>query len=172
MTFCIKSTEIANGYMNDKYGNKGPADNMIQGIPQTSFPIYWEDAPEGVKSFAVIFMDNDNAKDEGFPFVHWLVCDIPAACNCLEENASRDNRQMVQGTNSWSTSFGPYEKYEGEITRRFGGPAPEGCVHEYEMTIYALDCKLDLEEGFYYNDLRKEMRGHIIDRAKLLFMYG
>ena len=116
-------------------------------------------------------MDNDNAKGEGFPFIHWLACNIPGEMTGLCEDASRKSDFIVQGRNSWAAPYGPYEGIPKELTLRFGGPAPSE-EHEYELTIYALDQRLDLEEGYYYNDLRKAMRGHILAETELLFLYG
>ena len=171
MTFRLLSAAVRDERMEKKYGNQSSAENIIHDIPQISFPMNWTGIPEGTESFAIIFMDNDNAEDEGFPFVHWLACNIPAHVTELKENASREADFFVQGTNSWSTPFGPYEGIPKDLTLHFGGPAP-ACVHEYEVTIYALDTQLALETGFFYNDLRKAMRGHILSEATLLFYYG
>lgn len=155
----------------DRYGNLSKEGNIIEDIPQTSFPLNWEDIPAGTKSFAIIFMDNDNAKDEGFPFVHWLACNIPGDIAGIKENSSREDDFYIQGTNSWSTKFGPYEGISKDLTLHFGGPAPS-VEHEYEITLYALDKMLDLETGFFYNDLRKAMRSHILAEATLIGLYG
>lgn len=161
----------AEGRFEDKYGNRSQIGNIIEDIPQTSFPLNWTAVPEGTKSFAIIFMDNDNAKDEGFPFVHWLACNIPGDIEEIKENSSREDDFYLQGTNSWSTNFGPYEGISKDLTLHFGGPAP-AVEHEYEITLYALDKMLELSSGFFYNDLRKAMRGHILAEATLIGLYG
>ncbi len=43
--------------------------------------------------------------------------------------------------------------------------------HLYEIHVYALDNLLDLENGFYLNDLFHEMRGHVLDECTLLGVY-
>ena len=73
------------------------------------------------------------------------------------------------GTNSWSAAFEGYRKGK-DITQYYGGPAPIN-QHEYELELFALNTKLDLDKGFYYNELRKKMEGHIIEKAKLKFIY-
>ena len=90
------------------YGCNGPEDNMKYGIPQTSFPLSWEGVPEGTKSFALIYIDYDNAEDEGVPWVHWLVSDIPGDVTEIKENASREEGFYPQGRNSWATRLGEY----------------------------------------------------------------
>ena len=144
---------------------------MKFGIPQTSFPLAWEGAPAGTQSYAIVFIDYDDVKDEGFPFIHWLVSDIPASVNGLPENASRCNPGFRQGRNSWCIPFGPYKDIPEEYSLHFGGPAPE-YEHEYEVWLYALDCMPGLENGFWYNDLRRAMRGRVLEKALLGGFYG
>lgn len=171
MKFKVTSPAVLDGRLEDRYGNKSEENNLAYDIPLTSFPLQWEGAPAETRSYAIIFMDNDNAKDEGFPFVHWLACNIPGEATGICEDASRKENFLVQGTNSWVTPYGPYAGIPKELTLRFGGPAPS-YEHEYELTLYALDQFLELEEGYYYNDLRKAIRGHVLAETELLFFYG
>jgi len=171
MKFELKSTAVVNGFMADKYGDRCNRKDIINNIPQISFPLEWTESPENTKSFAIVFMDYDNCESEGFPFVHWLVANIPADVKSLEADCSRVGGPFIQGTNSWSVIFGPYEDIPKEYTLRFGGPAPGDVQHEYETTIYALDKVLDLEEGFTFNQLRKAMRGHILEEATMYALY-
>lgn len=171
MAFKLKSKAVINGKLKDKYGDRADKENIIQDIPQISFPLEWENPPKGTKSYAIVFMDYDNSESEGFPFVHWLVCNLPAKTRRLPEDCSRNGGAFTQGTNSWSIPFGPYKNISKELTLRFGGPAPGPVEHEYETTIYALDIEADLDAGFYYHELRKEMRGHILAEAALYALY-
>lgn len=171
MEFRLFSDAVVDGIMADKYGDRCDVKDIVCDIPQISFPLEWEGVPEGTKSFALVFMDYDNSESEGFPFVHWLVADIPANSRQLQEDCGRKGGEFVQGTNSWSTIFGPYENIPEELTLRFGGPAPGNVQHEYEITIYALDKKLNLKPGFYFSQLRKAMRGHVLSEATLYALY-
>lgn len=171
MKFRLMSSSVKDGMMADKYGDRCDCADIIEGIPQISFPLEWEGAPEGTNSFAIVFMDYDNCESEGFPFVHWLVANIPANITCLPEDCSRNGGDFIQGANSWSIEFGPYAGISRELTSRFGGPAPGEVQHEYEITIYALDCMLDLKERFYFSQMRKAMRGHILAEAVMHALY-
>lgn len=171
MALILASDAVINGKMEDKYGDRGLNENILHGIPQISFPVKWSGGPKGTKSYAIVFMDYDNSESEGFPFVHWLVSNIPADVYELPEDCSRRGGDFIQGTNSWSTIFGPYKNIPTEFTLRFGGPAPGDLQHEYELTIYALDKKLDLSEGFYFSELRKSMRNHILAEDILYAIY-
>ena len=77
------------------------------------------------------------------------------------KNTSLD---FVQGNNSNISKFlgensGPVEGYTG--------PMPHDKTHYYTLTVYALDTKLDLKEGYWLNDFLREMEGHIIDSATI-----
>ncbi len=167
----IKSSAFVDGNIKIRYGNLGDSENIEYGIPQTSFPLEWDNVPDGTQSFAIVFVDYDDVKDEGFPFLHWLVCDIPGSCRGMPEDASRCGGEFHQGHNSWCIPFGDYAGIPDEYSVRFGGPAPE-YRHEYEMWLYALDCYPNLSDGFWYNDLRRAMRGHVLEKAVLCGFYG
>lgn len=171
MEFKLTSKAVTDGILADAYGDRCEKANIVNDIPQISFPLEWEGAPEGTKSFAIIFMDYDNCESEGFPFVHWLAANIPAECRSLPEDCGRTGGDFIQGTNSWSTKFGPYADIPKNLTLRFGGPAPGDARHEYETTIYALDRVLNLKEGFYFSQLRKAMRGHVLAEAVMYALY-
>jgi len=51
----------------------------------------------------------------------------------------------------------------GEIG--YGGPNPPDKMHTYRFKLYALDTKLDLAEGATKSELRKAMKGHVLDKT-------
>lgn len=167
--FKLDSKGISDGRIMAQYGIDSK--EVIQGIPQRSLPYEWQGVPSGTKSYAIVFQDYDNVPDEGFSWIHWLLADIPSDIRSLPENASREDSSLIQGTNSWNVPYEPYAEITGDLLIHYGGPAPERC-HEYETKIYALDCMLDLKPGFYYNDLRRAMEGHILAEATLKGYYG
>ena len=165
--FALTSTGFQDGLIHGRYGQN--SEHVSRGVPQLSFPLSWQNPPAGTKSYALVFQDFDNIPDEGFAWLHWLVCDIPAEATSLAENASRLNRDLIQGRNSWICPYGNYGLDES-LTDYYGGPAPER-DHEYEVSLYALDTLLGLSKGFYYNDLRRAMAGHILAEAVLKGVY-
>ena len=73
---------------------------------------------------------------------------------------------MVQGRNSsWSPFIGGSRDSESAIG--YTGPYPPDKTHWYTLKVYALDEVLELEEGFYLNELRREVKEHAIDRDEL-----
>jgi len=54
-----------------------------------------------------------------------------------------------------------------EITQSYVGPMPPDQTHDYTLTVYAVDTTFDLQPGFFYNELRKNLVGHVLAEASL-----
>ena len=166
----LTSKAVVDGYLDPEYGINTTDESQIKyGIPQRSLPLEWDEVPEATESFAIVCMDYDNVEDEGVPWVHWLVSDIDKDVRGLADNQAEDEN-LIQGMTSWALPYGPYEGIPTEYISRYGGPAP-GRTHEYEIELFALDIKPNLEKGFYYNKIRKIAEEHAIDKATLRFLY-
>lgn len=169
MNFQLKSPGIINGIIADKYGKH--AGNDIHDIPQTSIPLRWEGAPADTKAFALVCIDYDNYEEEGYPWLHWSVANIPAEITELPENCSLDiqriDRRIIQGKTSWISELEP----ESPECNRYGGPAPQKKSHEYEFRLYALSDFLNLDNGYYHNYLRKSLQNVILGEAVLCGKY-
>ncbi len=151
----IISSGIQNGKIADIYGKFGTA--FKNGMPTYSLPFQIEDAPHNTVSFAVILDDKDAIPVAGFIWIHWLIADLTRTH--LPANASETMRDtFVQGQNSWGESC-------------YGGMAPPNAPHTYDLTVYALDTELCLQEGFTVDELRQAMQGHILDVATLSGVY-
>jgi Raf kinase inhibitor-like YbhB/YbcL family protein len=111
--------------------------------------LFWKNAPEGTKSFAITMYDPDAPTGSGF--WHWVVFDIPSNVNELITNAGNMKLNLTpNGAIQSITDYG---------VKGFGGPCPpEGHgFHQYIITVYALKTdKLGLNEstnpaivGFY-----------------------
>ena len=85
-----------------------------------------EDVPQEAESLALIVDDPDA---QGRTWAHWVVYDMPAAAR-IDENTVPGK----QGGNDFGR-------------RDYGGPCPPSGTHRYFFKIYALDKKLELEEG-------------------------
>lgn len=162
----LYSDGIQNGKILEKYGKRGAC---TDDVPTLSLPLSWDDIPSQTVSFALAFLDYDNIPDEGVCWIHWLAANIPADRRSLAEDESRSNPELLQGRNSWAAPFPPYGK-SPDVTDFYGGPAPER-LHKYEISLYALDCRLNLSSGFYYNELRDQIKGHILAEAVLYGTY-
>ena len=83
----------------------------------------WSGAPEGTKSFAVTFYDQDAPTGSGF--WHWVAYDIPAGITHL------DAEGLPAGVREGNTDVG--------VPGYLGPCPPVGRKHVYTYTVYALD---------------------------------
>lgn len=155
-----------NGLLPDKYGKHASPADYYNGNPCVSFPFKIEDVPTGTQSFAIVFIDFDSTPVCGFTWIHWLACNIPATMTEIPENFSQDAPEgVVQGHNSCISRFLGKETDPKTVSRYIGPQPPEPDNHTYSLYVYALDTMLDLKEGYYLNELRKSMKGHVLERA-------
>ena len=72
----------------------------------------------------------------------------------------------MQGTNSdWSPLAGGHTN--PAVIRRYAGPFPPDKTHVYTLSVYALDCELNLQEGYFLNEFRRAIRGPVLAEAEL-----
>lgn len=161
----VTSSAIKNGHFEDKYGKRG---NQFSpnGMPTYSIPFEIHDAPVGTQSFAVVLEDKDAITASGFVWIHWLIANLERTQ--VQENESQSATDYVQGANSWASKLGQFDLAEASA---YGGMAPPNCEHRYELMVYALDTKLDLQPGFRFNDLHFAMQGHILAQAVVMGRY-
>ncbi len=134
-----------------------PAMYTCQGS-DISPPLTWTESPEGTQSYALI-MDDPDAP--GGVFTHWLIYDIPASVNQLPEGMPIEPQVSngIQGQNDFGRTG-------------YGGPCPPpGGPHRYRFSLYALDQKLNLEQGASKAQLLASMEEHILDRYELTGLF-
>ncbi len=120
-----------------------------QGI---SPPLEWQGAPEGTKEFAIDCFDPDAS---GGGFVHWVLYNIPGNIKSIEEG------KIPKGSREGMNDYGKY---------KYGSPCPpRGPPHRYVFTVYALDKSLG--EIQTLDDLKREIRGHVLAEGKLTGLY-
>ena len=155
MSFVIRSSAFA-------AGEAIPRRHTGQG-EDLSPPLTWEGAPGATRELALIVDDPDAPSPQ--PWVHWVICKIPADVTQLPEGVPTSGRLSdppgaVQGANSWPTIG-----YRGPMP-----PAGHG-VHHYHFKLYALDGELTAEPGLDKAELLKAMKGHILAEAELIGTY-
>lgn len=111
-----------------------------------------EDIPDGTASLALIIDDPDAPSKT---WLHWMVYDIPAGTNVIEE----DSVPGAEGSND----FGK---------REYGGPCPPSGEHRYFFRAFALDEKLGLGEGRSRSEVEDAMQGHVIGSCELMARYS
>lgn len=158
----IISTAMNGGPIPDKYGKRGTDFNQF-GVPVRSIPFSVEDAPAETVSYALLLEDKDAVSVCGFSWVHWTAAGIKK--QVMEENASQEAGDFVQGINSWFGSCGR----EGALG--YGGMTPPDRPHRYELHVFALDIVPKLQNGFYVDDLFRAMEGHVLEQMTVTGTY-
>lgn len=161
----VTSSGITNGVIEDKYGKRGTQFNEAN-MPTYSLPIKIQNSPKGTVSYALILEDKDAVPVCGFSWIHWIAANITKTE--IEENESILKTNFVQGVNSWC---GAITKVDKKLAIGYGGMTPPDKPHIYELHVFALKDKLDLQEGFYMNELYKAMDGYILDQTTLKGCY-
>lgn len=160
------SVPLEKGYLADRFGKYAGQPDRYQGYPKRSFPITISDAPRATKSFAVWLIDYDAVPVSGFPWIHWNIANVPGDTTQIPEDASRTEAlAMVQGKNA--NAGGLIHQSDTLISQGYVGPQPPNADHAYTLTVFALDTTLDLQPGFWLNEARHAMAGHILTETSI-----
>lgn len=122
----------------------------------------WSKVPEGTRSLALVVYDPD-APDPENPkrtWVHWVLYDLPPTSEGLPRGVQPGDlpEGTRQGENDWGRTG-------------YGGPCPPVGRHRYFHALYALDTELpDLDEPTR-DELKKAMKGHVLEKAVLMGTY-
>lgn len=119
-------------------------------------PLTWKNPPNGTKTFAIILASLDTPIGKTY---NWILYNLPATTTKLEEGC-RLSDDISVGMNSFD-----------ELSYR--GPCPsDDKNHRYTLTIYALDQELDIMNGASIHDVLDAMKGHILQKAEITFVYN
>lgn len=152
----VSSSGIVDGVIADKYGKRGS--QQINGAPTLSIPLSILDAPEGTVCYAIQMIDPDSKPLCGYEWVHWLAVNIEGSE--LTENASIDlSTDLIQGKNDFGTTG-------------YGGPTPPDKPHTYVIAVYALDAKVDLQNGFSKEEFDTAISGHVVAEVEITGSYS
>lgn len=181
------------------FGIYDPQEHMVLGR-NISPQLRWSGAPEGTQSFAVMIRDldapsvADDVNQEGkvisrdlerVEFYHWLLVDIPAGVDHIEEGHDA-NDVTVGGKAPLEDALGrrginDYTDFLAENPGMAGtyggydGPCPpwnDEIPHRYVFSVMALDTQsLDLPKEFRGPDMEKALKGHILDQASVTATY-
>lgn len=161
------SVPLIDGYLPDKYTKHAHNQYKTQDKPTWSFPINIDDAPNGVRSYAVEFLDYDSIPVCGFMWIHWLAANFSGDLKQIPENVSKDSNfdgKYVRGNNSGAGSL---VGLDDSFNKDYLGPQPPDKIHAYTLTVYALDTVLDLKEGYWFNEFKNEIKNHVIEKETI-----
>ncbi len=165
----VTSKAIVNGHFEDRFGKRG-TDISKYGAASRSIPLSISDYPAETKTFALFLEDKDSIPVCGFAWIHWLAANIKR--HTIEENESVTANDFIQGVNSLYNGLNnPPDGPQRLEVSNYVGMAPPDRPHEYELHVFALDTDLDLEQGFYWNELYHAMNGHILAQTTISAIY-
>ncbi len=122
--------------------------------------LYWKEAPDKTKSFALILHDPDAPGAGGF--THWVLYNIPAERRHLAPTVPREEEIPGTGTQGINDA--------GQIG--YTGPCPPFGTHRYYLHLFALDSELRLPPGLAHAELTAAMEGHTLEQAELMGTYA
>ncbi len=125
-------------------GQAIPLENSAYGdnfSPQLS----WGAGPEGTQSYVVIMEDPDLPGRP--PFLHWIIGDLPADMTSLPAGLVETPEGAFQTGVRGATYF---------------GPRPPSGLHNYTFQVFALDERLELDDGAKLDDVKAKMTGHAL----------
>lgn len=155
--------DLPNNLLPDKYGKYANPQAIKNGKPVISFPIKLSDIPADAKTIALTFTDPDSIPVCGFEWIHWTAANIPVGQEIIEDFSQTATSPVVQGKNS---SASPLLDGPKDVATGYNGPYPPDQTHDYVLKVFALDDNLDLENGFWMNELLHKMDGHILTSAQ------
>jgi Raf kinase inhibitor-like YbhB/YbcL family protein len=102
---------------------------------ESSPPLVWSNAPEGVVGYALLMHDVDAAIGNGTDdLLHWMLWNIPPTVTSLHERVP-GIAQLPDGTRQISAT-GPYYRGPGALA--------SGPPHHYVFELFALDTAIDV----------------------------
>lgn len=123
--------------------------------------LQWSNIPQGTKSLALIMDDPQGSDENGNPWVHWIVFNIPMQTTSIDASTDFETLGARYGQNTWGDNS-------------YGGPCPPpgSGIHNYRFTLYALDITLDLGPEATANDVYEAMKDHILGYGQIIGTYS
>lgn len=165
-------------------------------------PLFWEDIPEGTRSFALICHDPDvptcpegvNQEGRTLPvslpridFFHWVLIDLSPTRRTIDDGefsagitprgkpGPHTHCEARQGINDYTGWFASDKDMRGNYFG-YDGPCPpwnDERPHRYLFTLFALDiARLPLEGRFTGKEVRAALCSHILAQASLTGIYS
>jgi Raf kinase inhibitor-like YbhB/YbcL family protein len=145
--------------LSGKYIPTKCAYRSIKGGQNISPGVEWTDVPAGTKSFVLSIIDRHPVAKN---WVHWHLINIPPSVREIAEHASGTYRSLPAESMELRNSYGE---------SGYGGPnPPRGTgIHEYEITVHALDLPaLSLGPFSTLGECAVAMQGHVLATASII----
>ena len=94
-------------------------------------------------------------------FTHWIIWNIPAA--------SKIERAIPKG--KYVSDMGAAQGVAYGMHRYAGPKPPHGKTHKYRITVYALDCSINLPANKRKKQFLKKAENHILQKGFLEYKF-
>ena len=94
-------------------------------------------------------------------FTHWIIWNIPAA--------SKIERAIPKG--KYVSDMGAAQGVAYGMHRYAGPKPPHGKTHKYRITVYALDCSINLPANKRKKHFLKKAENHILQKSCLEYSF-
>ena len=94
-------------------------------------------------------------------FTHWIIWNIPAA--------SKIERAIPKG--KYVSDMGAAQGVAYGMHKYAGPKPPRGKTHKYRITVYALDCSIDLSANKRKKHFLKKAENHILQKGCLEYSF-
>lgn len=160
------NVNLSNGFLPDEYTLHCNDEDKKNGMPIKSFPIEIFDVPKKAQSLSLILLDDDSIPVCGFTYIHWVMANIDPTTSLIPEDQSQ--KAIIQATNGKNSLAGKLVNVTDKIlNEHYIGPKPPSGIHDYQLEVIALDQQLDLNDGFWLNEMKHQMKDHILASAKM-----
>lgn len=144
-------------YLVNKYSKYADEEYKSEGIPFVNFPFNVEEVGTKNKYLSWILIDHDSNPVVNFSWIHWLVAnyELDSSFVSIPELLYKAEKQYTRGNNSFSCPLANVS--DKKVYLNYGGPTPPDKDHVYTLKVYAHPQKLDVSDGFFYNELITEL---------------
>lgn len=122
--------------------------------------LVWNGVPQSAKTVALVVDDPDAPRGT---WVHWVVYNLPARVNRLEEGVAKV-ATLADGARQGVNDFGRVG---------YNGPCPPpGAPHHYHFRLFAIDEELALQPGASAAELEAATKHHVVASGELVGTFG
>ena len=138
-------------------GDTFPIDHTGRG-KDLSPEIVIENLSDNAKTLAVTLEDISHPIKN---FTHWIIWNIPAT--------SKIEQAIPKG--KYISNIGATQGIAYGMHRYAGPKPPHGKTHKYRITVYALDCSIDLSANKRKKHFLKKAENHILQKGSLEYKF-
>ncbi len=171
MKIKLSSESFTDGYINAIHSKQADTNQCVEGVPYINFSFTVDDIDPDHNYLSWVLIDYDSNPVVQFSWLHWVIGNfkIENKSNInIPINLQSTKLKYTSGINSFASPLTNIS--DPRVCLNYGGPTPPDCTHNYTLHVFSHEHKLDLQTGFYYNQLRNELSKQHISSSKAQFL--